>query len=245
MNPAHAIANSVALALVAGLAIGLAAQREARIQATTEQTALEQQLETLRSIAAENAQLSDLVARASAPKSLPGDESGELLRLRAEVSELRRQCADLKSVLNDNRQAHTAPDRSSRSPGADAAKPQATPDYWPRDSWAFAGYATPDAAFQSSLWAANNGDLKAVLASATGELRASLEKDLGAKSEAEMSIRLMDEVNGVQSIQMLNRAAQPDGTVLITAAFAGRYDTQTRKLILQKVGDDWKIAGGQ
>jgi hypothetical protein len=36
----------------------------------------------------------------------------------------------------------------------------ATADYWPRDSWAFAGYASPDAALRSCFWAANTGDVK-------------------------------------------------------------------------------------
>jgi hypothetical protein len=239
MSSTRAIANFISLMAVAGLTIGFAAQRTARIQAETEHASLKHQLEILRSIASENAQLSNLVAHTTAPKILPGDESGELLRLRAEVSELRRQCADLKNVLTENHQAHAAPGLSSGSSATDAIK---TPDYWPRDSWAFAGYTTPDAALQSSLWAANNGDLKGVLASTTGDLRASLEKDLAAKSEAEISIGLMDEVGGVESIRVLDRMVQPDGTVLITAAFVGKYDTQTRKLILQKVGEDWKIA---
>jgi len=240
MRPA--IANSFALALVAGLAIGLAAQREARIKAETEHTALEHQLETLRGIVAENAQLSDLVARASAPKSLPDDESGELLRLRADVSELRRQCADLGSVLNENRQVHTAPNRNSHTPVAEEIK---TPDYWPRNSWVFAGYTTPDAALQSSLWAANNGDLKAVLASTTGKVRESIEADLATKSETEVAIKVNDEVIGVQSVRILDRTVQPDGTVLITAAITGKNDIRTAKLLLEKVGDDWKIGGGQ
>jgi hypothetical protein len=242
MKTTGAILNFFALALVVGLAIGFAAQREARIKAETEHTALEHQLETLRGIAAENLQLSNLVARASAPKPLPGDESGELLRLRSEVSELRRQCADLKSALSENDEAHIAPAPSSRTSAADAVKTQ---DFWPRNSWEFAGYATPDAALQSSLWAANNGDLKGVLAAATDDLRENMEKNLEGKSETEASVRVMDEVSGVQSIRVLDRTPQPDGTVLINAVFTEKYDTHTRKIILQKVGADWKIAGGQ
>ncbi len=239
MNLRSGISNFVALAVVAGLAIALAAQREARIKAETEHGALEQQLVTLRGLVAENAGLSNIVAQASAGKALPEDESGELLRLRGEVGALRRQTADLDGALAENREAHAAAE-----PGTNAVKGVPTADYWPRDSWAFAGYATPDAALQSSLWAANKGDLKTVAAAATGQLRDSLEAGLAEKSETEMSTRLMDEVAGVQSIQVLDRAVQPDGTVQITAVFQERYDTRTTKVILQKVGGEWKIAGG-
>src|SRR5690348_11456795 len=106
MKPASAIPRFVLPVLAAVLAIGLAAQREARVKAGAEHTALEQQLETLQSIAAENAQLSNLVARASVAKPLPDDDSRELLRLRGEVTTLRQQTADLGSVLAENHQVH-------------------------------------------------------------------------------------------------------------------------------------------
>lgn len=245
MSSTSVIGKLLAPTLIAGLAIGLAAQREARVKAETEHAALEQQMNTLRSITVENASLSNLVASASASKPLPGDESGELLRLRAEVGELRRQCADLKNVLSEDRQAHTAPAANSASPAADPSPQVATLDYWPRNSWTFAGYATPDAALQSSVFGANQGDLKAVLASSTGEALKNLQTELATHSETEVSARIMDEIAGVQSIQVLNRTPQPDGTVLITAKFTDKYDAHTTKLILQKVGDDWKVAGGQ
>jgi len=241
MSTTRAIANSLAPILVAGLAIGLATQREARIKAETEHAALERQLETLHGLTAENAQLSNLVARASVPKPLSEGDSSELLRLRAEVSELRRQSAGLESVLNENRQAQTTPDRSPRT-DANEVK---TADYWPHNSWAFAGYATPDATLQSSFWAADSGDLKTVLSSVSGKMRQDLEAELAGKSETEALIRIRDEVIGVQSVRVLDRATQPDGTVLITAELAGKYDSQTAKLILEKVGNDWKIAGEQ
>ena len=237
-------ANFLAIAVIAGLATGFAAQREARVKADTEHAALEQQMGTLRSIIAENANLSNLVASASASKPLPVDESRELLRLRAEVSELRRQCADLKNVLNEDRQPHTTPATNSVS-SADTSQQVATPDYWPRNSWAFAGYATPDAALQSSIWSANKGDLKAILSSSTGDMLKELQTDLATRSETEVSARVMDGIAGVQSIRVLDRTTQPDGSVLITATFTGKYDAHTGKLILQKVGNDWKVAGSQ
>lgn len=241
MNPTGAIARFVAPALGAILAIGLAAQREARIKAEAEHTALERQLEILHGIAAENAQLSNVVAHASIAKPLAGDDSRELLRLRAEVTALRQKTAALTNVLAQNRQVHTPSDRSGR--GADVAK-AATADYWPRDSWAFAGYASSDATLQSSLWAANNGDVKALLACSTGELQQDIESQMSTKSETEISARLMDEVGGVQSVQILDRTVQPDGSVLATMALQGQYDTRTQKVVLQNVGGDWKIAGG-
>ena len=240
MNPPGAISRFLAPVVVAILAISLAAQREARIKAEAEHAALEQQLEILHGIAAENMQLSNLVARASAAKPLPADDSRELLRLRGEVTALRQQTAGLASVLTENRQVQ--PDHSSH--GTNAADATPTADYWPRKSWAFVGYASPDAALQSSLWAANNGDVKTVLAGATGQLQQDIEKELSGKSEDEMSVKAMDEVIGFQSVRILDRTVQPDGTALLTVEFDGQYDNHTGKLLLQRVGNDWKLAGG-
>lgn len=242
MNPTSAFARFIAPAVVAVLAVGLVAQREARVKAEAEHAALEQQLEILHGIAAENAQLSNLVARASVPGSLPEDDSRELLRLRGEVTALRQKTGNLASALTENRQAHVPSDRSGHS--ADTAKAAPTADYWPRDSWAFAGYVSPDATLQSSLCAANNGDVKALLACVTGKLQEDIESKISGNDENEMSARLMDQVGGAQSVRILDRAVQPDGTVQVTMSLEGQYDTRTQKVILQQVGNDWKIAGG-
>ena len=113
---------------------------------------------------------------------------------------------------------------------------------WPQDSWTFKGYASPDAALQSSLWAANNGDLKGVLASATGDIQKHMEEDFTDKSETEASIKAMDEVMNIKSVRILNREEQGADTVVLTAEFEGKTETHTGKLVMKKVGNDWKIA---
>ena len=119
----------------------------------------------------------------------------------------------------------------------------ASADYWPRDSWAFTGYASPDAALQTSLWAANNGDLKALLASVTGDVQKKMEEDFGGKSETEASIRAMDEVSNLKSVRVLDREVQGDDTVVLSAEFVDGTDSHTGKLVMKKIGNDWKLSG--
>jgi hypothetical protein len=119
----------------------------------------------------------------------------------------------------------------------------ATADYWPRDSWSFTGYGSPDAALQTSLWAANNGDLKALMASTTGDLRKIVEADLSGKSPEEASIKAMDEVINFKSVRVLNRETQADDTAVLTVAIEDKAETETVKMLLKKVGNEWKIAG--
>jgi hypothetical protein len=85
--------------------------------------------------------------------------------------------------------------------------------------------------------------LKALLASATGEVRKQMEEELGGKSESEASIRAMDQVISLKSVRVLNREVQADDTVVVTAAFEDRTDTHTVRLLMKKIGNDWKLSG--
>ncbi len=241
-------ANSVILSVLCGtavvaLAIWLAVEHQARLRLGDEHKALEQQLDQMAGLAADNERLSNLVAQAGRSGSLPDEQSQELLRLRGEVGVLRQQTNGLEAARQENRQARAALESSLTNQSAGAAVAAATADYWPRGSWAFAGYASPDAALQTSLWAANNGELKALLDSTTGDLQKMVEKDLTGKSEGEAAVRAMDEVARLQSVRLLNREVQADGTVVLTAAFEEGTDTHTSKLLMKKIGNDWKISG--
>jgi hypothetical protein len=241
MRSRSVITSIVCAGAIAGLALWLGIEHQARLRLGEEHEALEQQLARMTGLIAENAQLSNLIARASRLQSLPEDQSRELLRLRGEAGLLRQQAKVLEGVRDENRQARAALESSLKSGGA--TKAAATADYWPRDSWAFAGYASPEAALQTSLWAANTGDLSALAASVTGDVRKMMEKDLGDKSASEASIKAMDVMMNLKSVRVLNREVQSDDTVVLTAAMEDRTQTHTTKLLLKKVGNDWKVSG--
>jgi hypothetical protein len=236
MRPHHVITSIAGIAAVVGMAIGVVVQRQARLRLGEEHQALEQQLDLMTRLIATNARLSNIVARMTPPPVSLDEESRELLHLRGQVTMLRQQIGELEKVRDENRQAHAALERSVKTGTA------ATADYWPRDSWSFAGYATPDAALQSCLWAADNGDFKALAAGATGALRDLIEAQLAGKSGTETSIRTMDSVMGLRSVRILNREVQGDDTMVLTAELAGQADQHTGKLILKKVGNEWKLS---
>jgi hypothetical protein len=241
---ANSLVTSVlSLAAVVGLALWLAVEDQTRLKLGEEHKTLEQQVGQMAGLIAENDRLSNLVAQANRSQSLPDDQLRELLRLRGEAGVLRQQSKEFEAVRNENRQAHAALESSLKGRGTGAAGGAATADYWPRDSWAFAGYASPDAALQTSLWAANNGDLKALLASTTGEVQKKMEEDFGGKSEDEASIRAMDEVSNLKSVRVLDREVQGDDTVVLSAEFVEGTDTHTGKLVMKKIGNDWKLSG--
>src|SRR5438128_9578846 len=74
---------------LAAAAIFLALQYQAGVRLREENQSLRQQLEQLNQVAEENERLSNLVARANSPQT--NGPLSELLRLRAEVSRLRKE----------------------------------------------------------------------------------------------------------------------------------------------------------
>lgn len=243
MRANSVITSVVGGAAVVGLAIWFAVEHQARLRLSEEHDSLERRLKQMAGLIAENERLSNLVARANRPQSLPDDLLRELLRLRGEVGVLRQQSKELETVRDENRQARAALDSSLKTQGAGAAKAAATADYWPRDSWAFTGYASPDAALQTMLWAANNGDFKAMLASTTGEVRKEMEQEFKGKPEDEASVRAMEDVMGLKSVRVLNREVRADDTAVLTATFDDRTETHTAKLLMKKLGNEWKLSG--
>ena len=237
------LTSAVGIAAVAGLAVWAAFEHQRRVGLGREHQALEQQLVEMARFITSNEQLSSLLAHAKSPPTLTDDQSRELLRLRGQVGVLRQQSRELETVREENRQARAALESSLESRNTAAPKAAATADYWPQDSWAFKGYASADATLQSSLWAANNGDLKALLASTTGELQKQIEEDFKGKSETEASIKAMDEVSGMKSVRVVSREVRGDDTVVLTAEIEGRTDSRTEKLVMKKIGNEWKLSG--
>jgi hypothetical protein len=229
MRPISILTTVVIVAGTAGLAIWVAVEHQARLTLSQEHQVLQNRLDQMARLLARNDQQPNLVAGTPAPQPLPEDQFRELLRLRGELGVLRQQAREIQSVRDENRQPR-------------AANAVATEDYWPRDSWTFSGYSSPDKALQSSFWAANNGDLKTLAASATGDVQKLMEAQYGGKSDTEASIRAMDDVSGLKSVRILNREVQGDDTVVLTVSFESRTDTQTGKLVMKKIGNDWKIS---
>ena len=226
-----------------GVAIWLGVGQRDRLRLGGENTALRQQLDQMGGLVAENEWLSNLVAQANRSQSLPDAQLKELLRLRGEVGALRQQGKEIETLREENHQARVALESTRKPEKADAAESPATADYWPRDSWVFVGYASPDASLQTSFWAANKGDLKALLGGMTGEIQEKVQKDIEGKSESEASARVTGEVARLKSVRVLNREERDDETVVLTAEFDDNNRTQTNRLLMKKIGNDWKISG--
>jgi hypothetical protein len=226
-----------------GVAILIVVGNQDRLRLREENKTLRQQMAQMTSLGAENEHLSNLVSEASHSRSGSADQLRELLRLRGEVGVLRRQAKELETLRSEKRQSSASMESNLKAQSAEAAGTVASADYWPRDAWAFAGYASPDAALQSSFWAANKGDVKTFLGGIEGEILQQVRNDAEGKSEEEMSTKTIAEVASLKSVRILNREARAEDAVVLTAEFVEENGTQTNKLLMKKFGNDWKLAG--
>src|ERR1019366_6551868 len=166
--------------VVAGMATPLVLQHQAQIKLREDNQALRQQSDQ---VAAENERLSHLAARANSSQTLANGQPGELLRLRGEVGVLRQQKSEAERLLEEHRRLGSGATNSQSAHATNPPTPFSAPV--PKESWAFSGYATPEAALQTMAWAWGNRDWEALLASATPDGRKELEKTFGGKPASE------------------------------------------------------------
>ena len=226
--------------LIVLLAAGVVVQslRVARLRVETD--ALRQQIAATQKHAealAENAKS----ASATAPDS--ETERTELLRLR-------NQAAQLRTVTNELQQLRARVEQLQAAQANVAHSTPAAPTYpapagsapVPRESWAFAGYATPDATLQSAVFAMSQGDLQAFLAAMTPEEAQRMQKSMEGKTPEQVAEEGRREMARVKSFQVLSREElAPDRVVL--HLYAAGTDDRVQRVIMQKAGEEWKWAG--
>jgi len=232
----------ISVVLLVAAATLLVIQHQSIRKLSRENQTLEQQANQLTQLTAENERLSNLVTQATAAQLHLKVQESELLRLRGEVGRLRQAGKDLDKEREENRRFRATLAKQNL-PGAAGATEGASANYLPRDSWAFVGYATPEAALQSGLWAANSGDINTFFASVTGETQADVKSDLESKSQADVKAKMMDEVAKIKSCRIVNREVLSDEEIVLTVAMdEGKQDATSSKLTMKRIANEWKFS---
>jgi hypothetical protein len=109
----------------------------------------------------------------------------------------------------------------------------------PLAAWTFAGYATPEAAFQSGLWAMSKGDVKTLKASLSpAYLKHFVENDTKGKSESEIGAHLMRNATEIEAFQVVSNEIVSDHASLLHVHSTRRGNAIVS---MQKVNDEWKM----
>jgi RNA polymerase sigma factor (sigma-70 family) len=221
----------------AGTTIVLQQQTQSRLH--HENLALQAQVEQFAALQSEYARLSNQLAKVSQSGALSKDQLSELMRLRGEVGQLRNERKELEKLRAENRPRSTPGPR----PAAQPETPTEQNDF-PKESWAFVGYADPESAFQSTVWALSNGDVKTMLASMTPDELARAHRRWADKSEAEIAANTRAEFEKVKGFRILKKEARSDDEVVLTLYVEGLDPNEgTPRMKLQRVGNEWRVAG--
>ncbi len=167
-------------------------------------------------------------------------DARDAVRLRGEITQLRGASKDADSaraqterLRAENQQLrHTAPAPDSAAPA---------PGHFPRESWSFAGYATPDSALVSAIWAMKDGSPKAYFESLTPDEQARMARVWENKSEAEVSTKHQGDVSKITDLRVVDRQEiSPDQMTM--SVYIGGVD-RLEKVSMQRVGNAWKFGG--
>jgi len=227
---------AVGTVVVAGLGTTLILEHQAQARLREHSRALQQQVKQL---ARQAEGQSNLVIEANAGGSLPEEQFRELLRLRGEVSLLRQQKAEWEKLRAENRHLRTA----AAVQGSGAAS-QPEKDYLPKESLAFAGYADPESAMQSSLWAHTTLDGKTILAGFSPNQQAEWLKTHKTPEGVAAQIARCPvgaNLSQVKGFRIIDKKVTADDEVLYTVYVEG-LDVKFRHR-MKKIGSEWKFDG--
>jgi hypothetical protein len=210
----------------------LALQHFARLKLREENLALQQQIELLGSQSAENGRLSQKIERRQSPQALYSSQFEELARLRTEVAAQKNEIQKLQDKLA----VELAPPPFKELPG------NIRVINVPRESWVFAGYSTPEAAFQTMLWATSQGDINAIRGSLTpAEQKRRLEAGWKDKTDSEIAETGIQALGKVTGYQILNIQMFSENEAHFTIYMNGLdQPAQPLWLDLKQTGDGWK-----
>ena len=106
---------------------------------------------------------------------------------------------------------------------------------FPKTSWHFAGYSSPESVFMSCMWAVNNGDTNVLLASVslTEQLRLIRGHQIITAADKESYAQM----TGYRIID--KQIVSQDKVVLVVETAPG----PEAKFLMEHIGGEWKFAG--
>ena len=117
---------------------------------------------------------------------------------------------------------------------------QTTNDF-PKASWAFVGYASPDSALESWTWALAAGDKKVMLQSLTPEAQKEWQKQLAGLTDDQLKAQAAQGAAKLLGYIIQKREVVSDGEVVLHITMIG--SDQVQKMDVKKIASEWKVAG--
>lgn len=171
-------------------------------------------------------------------------DAQELLRLRNEVAQLRTRTNELQKL---HAQVQAQSQALTRTPSAtQPTNPAPTPtgptnDHFPRQNWNFAGYATPEAALVSAIWAMREGKPQVYLDSLSPQEQQRMAQTWQNKSEQEIAAKHQGDVANINELRIVGRQSPSPNQVQLQVNLGDANRTEI--VMMENVGGQWKVGG--
>jgi hypothetical protein len=215
--------------LLLAMGAGLVVQHRSLKKLHEEINNLRSDKETSDQLMVENKRLSNLLAQTHDTQAASNGWFRELLRLRGEVTSLRNQ-RERTGFLETQGSSHSS-----------ASMEHFSQTLLAKESFAFAGYGSPESAFQTALWAMRNGDTNAILASLTPEERLKKEQEWAGLSEAEVQRQATNDVKEINGYRIIGSEFISTDEVELKVDFDA--DLTKMKMRVKRVDGEWKFVG--
>ena len=165
-------------------------------------------------------------------------DSQELIRLRGEVSRLRQRTNDLAKL---QARAQAQPPPAQVQPTNAPPAPVPSSDYFPRQSWTFAGYDSPEAALVSAIWAMREGKPQVYLDSLAPAEQQRMAQIWQDKAETEIASKHQSDVANVTDLRIVGKQSASPNQVILQVNLGGPNRTET--VTMENVNGQWKFGG--
>ena len=232
-----------AIIAIGGVGLLFVLQYERLAKLRTENDSLRQEIVQLQA----NAAPPD--SSANTNDSLTSAQLSELLKLRAEVTQLREQTNGIASLRQQNEKLQASlKDAATNQPKPSAEKSPADvlpQDIHPKASWGYRGYSTPDATIESLCWAMMKGDKATFMAGLSPEMRAKIEDQTEGKDFAED----VKKVNNTE-FRILDRRQLSDDEMVLTISTTsetpeGDTTGHSEKTVFKRINGEWMVTDKQ
>jgi hypothetical protein len=171
-------------------------------------------------------------------------DAKEVFKLRGEVVQLRGGAKAISDLQEANRRL-AAKNQTLRADSesilAEAITDLGGQQAFPKESWDFRGYTTPEDALVSAIYSMQQGDTQAYFDSLAPEEQERMSERWQEKSDTEVSDKHQSDVAAISGLQVLNRRSVSETEVLMDVYIDGPGRMET--VSMQMVGEEWKFKG--
>lgn len=166
----------------------------------------------------------------------------EVHQLRGDVARLRGQAEEAERLRAANRKLQARAAAFQGQPSAPVEpEPSIVPDSYPKESWSFAGYDTPENALVTAIWAMQQGTPETYLDSLAPEEQVRMAERWQGKSEQEIAAKHQSDVTRISGIRVTGRQDLDADNIVMNVQIEGV--DRAEKVSMKRVDGQWKFAG--